>query len=62
MLFLVVGYTKFSPDWCFGLFKRLYRRTSVGSLKGIADVVESSAQCNKSQLVVEEDGCGGTDV
>ena len=25
--FLVVGHTKFAPDWCFGLFKRLYRKT-----------------------------------
>ena len=23
--FLPVGHTKFSPDWCFGLFKRQYR-------------------------------------
>ena len=27
--FLVVGHTKFSPDWCFGLFKRAFRRTKV---------------------------------
>ncbi len=36
--FLVVGHTKFSPDWCFGLVKRLYRRTVIGSLKDIAEV------------------------
>ncbi len=36
--FLVVGHTKFSPDWCFGLLKRLYRRTVVGSLMDIAEV------------------------
>lgn len=54
--FLVVGHTKFSPDWCFGLFKRLYRRTKVGSLQAIAQVVDSSATCNVSQLVVESDG------
>ena len=50
--FLVVGHTKFSPDWCFGLFKRLFRQTRVGSLKGIAEIVEHSAVCNTSQLVV----------
>ena len=38
--FLVVGHTKFGPDWCFGLIKRLFRRTKVGSLSGIAEVVE----------------------
>lgn len=54
--FLVVGHTKFSPDWCFGLFKRLFRRTKVGSLQTIAQVVNNSACCNYSQLVVTEDG------
>ena len=44
--FLPVGHTKFSPDWCFGLFKRQYRRTKVGSLQNIAEVVNSSAECN----------------
>ncbi len=31
--FLVVGHTKFAPDWCFGLLKRLYRRSRVGSIR-----------------------------
>ena len=56
MSFLVVGHTKFSPDWAFGLFKRLFRRTSVGSLKTITEVVDRSAHCNSFQLVVEDDG------
>ena len=30
---LMVGHTKFSPDWCFGLCKRLYKRIKVSSLK-----------------------------
>ena len=54
--FLVVGHTKFSPDWCFGLFKRRYRRTKVGSLTSIAQVVNDSAECNFAQLVSREDG------
>lgn len=54
--FLVVGHTKFAPDWCFGLFKRLYRRTNVGSLKDVAQVVNNSAACNVAQLVCKEDG------
>lgn len=54
--FLPVGHTKFSPDWCFGLFKRQYRRTRVGSLRAIAEVVNRSAECNFSQLVSHEDG------
>ncbi|XP_064390673.1 uncharacterized protein LOC135338462 isoform X2 [Halichondria panicea] len=54
--FLVVGHTKFTPDWCFGLFKRLYRRTSIGSLKDMSQVVERSAVCNEVQLVVGDDG------
>ena len=54
--FLPVGHTKFSPDWCFGLFKRLYRRTRVGSLQAIAQVTNNSADCNFAQLVSCEDG------
>ena len=54
--FLIVGHTKLSPDWCFGLFKRLYRRTKVGSLKSVAQVVNESADCNFSQLISDEDG------
>ncbi len=48
--FLVVGHTKFAPDWCFGLFKRLLKRTRVGSLQALADVVQKSAKCNEAQL------------
>ena len=54
--FLPVGHTKFAPDWCFGLFKRSYRRTKVGSLLSIAQVVNTSADCNIAQLVAREDG------
>ena len=27
LYFLIAGHTKFSPDWCFGLFKQRYRRS-----------------------------------
>ena len=54
--FLVVGHTKFAPDWCFGLFKRRFRRTKVGCLQAIAQVVNKSADCNVAQLVAQEDG------
>ena len=29
---IVVGHTKFAPDWCFGLLKQCFRRTHVGCL------------------------------
>ena len=54
--FLVVGHTKFAPDWCFGLFKRRFRRTKVDSLQSIAQVVNDSAECKFAQLVAREDG------
>ena len=54
--FLTVGHTKFAPDWCFGLVKHLFRRTKIGSLKDIAQVVDDSAQCNLPQLVSDENG------
>ena len=56
MSFLLVGQTKFSPDWCFGLVKQLYRRTKVGSINDIADVVKRSASVNHLQLIGEYDG------
>ena len=53
--FLIVGHTKFSPDWCFGLLKRAFRRTGWAVLT-ILSVVESSAKVNYAQLVGAEDG------
>ena len=50
--FLVVGHTKFALDWCFGLCKRHYRQTKVGSLKAIAKAANDSADCNFAQLVI----------
>ena len=54
--FLIVGHTKFSPDWCFGLLKQAYRRTRIGCLDDIVRVVESSAAVNHAQLVGTQDG------
>ena len=51
--FLIVGHTKFSPDWCFGLIKRRFRRTSVSD---IAAVVDQSAIVNTPQLVGTQEG------
>ncbi len=53
ILFLLVGHTKFAPDWCFGLFKQKFRRTKVTD---IARVVNESAVANYAQLVGTEDG------
>ena len=54
--FLPTGHTKFSPDWCFGLIKQRFRRTEVGCLNDIADVVEQSASVNTVQLVGTQEG------
>ena len=54
--FLIVGHTKFSPDWCFGLFKQAYRRRKIGCLDDIARAVEESAVVNHAQLVGSQDG------
>ena len=53
--FLVVGHTKFNPDWCFGLFKRLYWHTDISCLNDIKDTGKKSAVCNTAQLVAEQD-------
>lgn len=54
--FLLVGHTKFALDWCFGLFKQLFKMTSVGSINDIAEVTEKSATVTYAQLVGEYDG------
>ena len=56
--FLQVGHTKFSPDYCFGLFKRHFRRSKVGCLDDIVSlrVVNESATANVAQLVGTQDG------
>ena len=48
--FLVVGHTKFAPDWCFGLFKKKLRKTKVGTLSDIGKVVDESARVNIPQI------------
>ena len=53
--FLIVGHTKFAPDWCFGLVHGKFRRTDVGTYN-IAKVVDDSAECNISQLVIDKNG------
>ena len=54
--FMLVGHTKFSPDWCFGLVKQRFRRTKVGCLDDIVKVVNDSSKVNFAQLVGREDG------
>lgn len=53
--FLIVGHTKFAPDWCFGLLKQAFGRHAV-SLNEMEAVVNGSAAVNVSQLVGTEDG------
>ena len=54
--FLLVGHTKFAPDWCFGLLKQRFRKTSVGCLEDLVRVVNQSADTNTAELVGKEDG------
>jgi hypothetical protein len=54
--FLVVGHTKFAPDWCFGLFKKRFRLTKIGTLADIAKAVDDSAKVNVPQLCGTEEG------
>ena len=49
--FMMVGHTKFSPDWCFGLIKQKWRKSVVGCLDDLADTVNRSAAPNVAQLV-----------
>ena len=56
MSFLLVGHTKFAPDWCFGLLKRKFRKSLVGCLNDMLRVVDQSAKTNVAELVGKEDG------
>ena len=54
--FLIVGHTKFSPDWCFGLLKQRFRRTKVSCLSDLERVINTSAEANVAQLVGTQSG------
>ena len=54
--FMLVGHTKFAPDWCFGLLKQRLRKTSVGCLNDLQTVVEQSAKANLVQLAGDQNG------
>ena len=54
--FLVIGHTKFAPDWCFGLFKCHFCGTKVGRLKDITQAVNDSAKCILHSWCPNEDG------
>lgn len=54
--FLPVGHTKFSPDWCFGLFKQKYRKMRIGCLDDIVRAVNESGNPNVAQLVGTQNG------
>ena len=54
--FLLVGHTKFAPDWGFGLFKQLFKKTEVATIHDITDVVRKSAVVNHPQLIGDYDG------
>ena len=56
MSFLLVGHTKFTPDACFGLFKKKFHVTHTQTLQDIVDVVNNSAECNVAQVVGWENG------
>ena len=52
--FLLVGHTKFAPDWSFGLLKQRFRKEVVSSLNELAAAVEASAVHNVAQLAGRE--------
>ena len=50
--FLIAGHTKFAPDRCFGIIKKLYKQNYISSIYEFANMVESSSTgVNKHSLV-----------
>ena len=56
LFFLLVGHTKFAPDWCFGLAKQCFRSSNVSSLDDIANTISQSSIVNVPQLVGDLEG------
>jgi len=54
--FLPVWYTKFIPNWCFGVMKQHFQCTKVRNLDDITNCVSLSSSINAPQLVVSLDG------
>ncbi|XP_070174272.1 uncharacterized protein [Littorina saxatilis] len=57
--FMPPGHTKFSPDWCFGLLKKCFRKSEVHCLDDLCDAVRRSTSVKKvnvPQLVTTENG------
>ncbi len=54
--FMMVGHTKFAPDWAFGLLKQRFRKSVLGCLDDMVRVVNESASVNVAQLVGSESG------
>ena len=50
--FMIAGHTKFSCDACFGLIKKVVKRTFISSLVDIAECVDKSGE-HKSTNIVE---------
>ena len=51
---MLAVHTKFSPDWCFGLIKQRFRRTEIGCLQDIVNVIEQSATVNSALLIAHD--------
>ena len=55
---MIVGHTKFSPDRFFGMFKKLFRQSSVSTLAEVVSVAERSTTSGQlfPQLIRGTDG------
>ena len=55
---LIAGHTKFGPDRCFGLIKKVFKVTHISSIYEFTQLVDTSSSVgvNKAQLVATHDG------
>jgi len=54
--FMIAGHTKFSPVWCFGLWKKRYQRTQVAGFSDLVVVVNQSSSVNVAQTTSQDEG------
>ena len=48
--FMIAGHTSCQVDACFGLFKKLYRRSDTDTVAHLADVIERPASVNGAHI------------
>ncbi|CAG2211264.1 unnamed protein product [Mytilus edulis] len=53
--FMIAGHTKCLCDACFGMLKKIIRKSDVNTVSQLVKIVDNSAKCNRSEVYNEND-------